>query len=241
MVLGDPQQPQMKSRIKKKNNLLLINNQKRIKIVSVRSSQSRVMATVQKKTQKQKRIQRISHQIHPKLWKTCLTQELSRLSLNRLHSTSCQDLPSKSRSKKQIFQILESQFNQRKNNRQIYLACSHRQQPSRQFKTSKVIFSLTLVANHNLQFNPSFLTLRFNLHSHNKLSSNLSLQSQSMTRLHYLCLHKPKSLKSRKNTIQQRSCQAQMLGRWAETLSTYPLGKRLNNLKTNHRSRRPFI
>ena len=103
-----------------------------------------------------------------------------------------------------------------------------------------MIFNLTLVANHNLRPNLSFLTLRFNLYSHNKLSSNLSLQSQSMTLLHYLCLHKLKSQKSRKNTIQRRSCQAQMLGRWAETLSTYPLEKRLNNLKTIHHSRRRF-
>ena len=198
------------------------------------------MATVQKKTQKLKKPQRISHQIHPKVWKTYLTQELSRLSLNRLRSTSCPDLPSNSRSKKQIFQILESLFNQRKNNRQIYLACSNRQQPSQQFIISRVIFNLTLVANHNLRPNLSFLTLRFNLYSHNKLSSNLSLQSQSMTRLLYLCLHKLKSQKSRKNTIQRRNCQAQMLGRWAETLSTYPLEKRLNNLKTIHHSRRRF-
>ena len=103
-----------------------------------------------------------------------------------------------------------------------------------------MIFNLTLVANHNLRYNLSFLTLRFNLYSHNKLSSNLSLQSQSMTLLHYLWLHKLKSQKSRKNTIQRRSYQAQMLGRWAETLSTYPLEKRLNNLKTIHHSRRRF-
>ncbi len=198
------------------------------------------MATVQKKIQKLKKLQRISHQIHLKVWKTYLTWEVSRLSQNRLRSTSCQDLPSKSRSKKQIFQILESLINKRKNNRQIYLACSSKQQPSQQFIISRVIFNLTLVANHNLLPNLSFLILRFNLYSHNKLSSNLSLQSQSMTRLFYLHLNKLKSQKSQKNTIQRRSCLAQMLGRWAETLSTYPLEKRLNNLKTNHHSRRQF-
>ena len=103
-----------------------------------------------------------------------------------------------------------------------------------------MVFSLTLVANHNLQPNPSYLTLRFNLFFRNKLSSNLSLLSQLMTLLQYLWLHKLKSQKSQRNTIQRRSCQAQMLGRWAETLSTYPLEKRLNNLKTIHHSRRRF-
>ena len=103
-----------------------------------------------------------------------------------------------------------------------------------------MIFNLILVANHNLRPNLSFLILRFNLYSHNKLSSNLSFQSQSVTLLHYLYHHKLKSQNSRKNTIQRRNCQAQMLGRWVETLSTYPLEKRLNNLKTINHSRRQF-
>jgi len=103
-----------------------------------------------------------------------------------------------------------------------------------------MIFNSTLVANHNLQPNLSFLILRFNLYSHNKLSSNLSFQNRSMTLLHYLFLHKLKNQNSRKNTIQRRSCQVQTLGRWAETLSTYPVEKRLNNLKSTHHSRRQF-
>ena len=198
------------------------------------------MATVQKKTQKLKKLQKISHQISPRVRKTYLIQEISQLSRNRLRSTSCQDLKYNLRSKKQIFQILESLFNQRKSNRQTYLACSNRQQPNQQFTICKMIFNSTLVANHNLQPNLSFLILRFNLYSHNKLSSNLSFQNRSMTLLHYLFLHKLKNQNSRKNTIQRRSCQVQTLGRWAETLSTYPLEKRLNNLKTTHHSRRQF-